>query len=112
MNNKTPPNTAALDSLKNQGYKLIVNHYRRVAVKNLEDNGWTISLIPDFEWRKYFHTNFYDLPEEKGGATELTLLRGEEKIVVRVDCYIKDSFSRRLGVKAALDKLKKLYDIN
>lgn len=110
--NKQPPNTAALNILKAQGYKVIINHYRRVSIKNLEDNGWTIALIPDFEWRQYFYTNFYDLPEEKGGATELTLIRGEEKIVVRVDCYIKDSFCRRLGVFECLRKLKQLYNIN
>lgn len=109
---KTPPsNKLALESLKSQGYKVIINHYRRVPIKNIENNGWTVSLTADFEWRQFLHTGFYDLPEEKGGATILTLIRGEEKIIVRADCYIHDSFCRRLGAKAALDKLKKLYNI-
>ena len=46
-----------------------------------------------------------------GGATELELTRGEEKIVVRADCYAKDRFNRKLGVKFALSKLENLYGI-
>ncbi len=109
--NKTLTNTAALNILKSQGFKVVINHYRRCPTFNIQESKWEINLIPDFEWRKYLFTGCYGLPGEKGGATILTLLRGEEKITVRADCYIKDRFCRRAGVKAALDKLQKLYNI-
>lgn len=109
--NKTPTNTAALNVLKSQGFKVIINHHRRCPTFNIKENKWEINLIPDFEWRKYLFTNYYDLPEEKGGATILTLLRGEEKITVRTDCYIKDRFCRRLGVFECLKKLENLYGV-
>jgi len=110
--NKPPPNTTSLNSLKSQGYKVIINHCRRVWGYDYIEAKWGVRLVPDSEWRvACFNNGFYKLPEEKGGATILTLIRGEEKIIVRADCYIKDSFCRRQGVLATLNKLEKLYGI-
>ncbi len=107
MNTKTPPNTAALKSLKNQGYSLKITHYRRKKWKDKFE-----PLIADKTIRKLknsFPEFGYHLFSERGGATVLELQKGEEKITVRADCYHKDSFSKRAGVKACLERLEKLH---
>jgi hypothetical protein len=106
---KIEPNTAALQNLKSQGYKVSVKHFRR---KKWQDK--FEPLLADKKIREAikFHGGIcYSHFSERGGATELELRRGEDKIVVRADCYAKDHFCKRLGTRAALDKLKKLYDI-
>lgn len=109
-NKKTPTNTESLIRLKNQGFDVKIKHYRMVTQRD-DNMGWKAKLTPDFEWRENINTGYYDLPNEKGGATDLILIRGEEKIVVRASCYAKDHFCRRVGVLEALKKLKKLHGI-
>lgn len=113
MNTRPPSNKPILDKLKNDGYRIKIEHFRRVPVRplNPDATAWSKQVIPDREWREFLFTNNYDLPDENGGATELTLERGEEKIVVRADCYYKDRFCRRVGVREALKKLESLYGI-
>ena len=111
MNTRPPSNAAAIKSLEDQGYNVRIQHFRRVPIFQIENSKWEKKVIPDFEWRKYLFTNYYDLPDENGGATEITLKRGEEKIVVRADCYVKDRFCRRIGVSYAMKKLESLYGI-
>lgn len=116
MNQKTPPNTAALKSLKNQGYSLKITHYRRKKWKDKQE-----PLMADKQIREavsWMPRNLpkgegfgYHLFSERGGATVLELQKGEEKITVRADCYHKDSFSKRAGVKACLERLEKLHAI-
>ncbi len=116
MNQKTPPNTAALKSIKNQGYSVKITHYRRKKWKDKFE-----PLLSDKKIREGMSfNNFKLLPEmnfgyhlfsERGGATVLELQKGEEKITVRADCYHKDSFSKRAGVKACLERLEKLHAI-
>lgn len=116
---KTPTNTTALNSLKSQGWNVNIFHWRL-----LKKNAYVLHssrqgmMIRDKDYRETLN-NFDDRSalwntevSHFGGATEIILERGEEKIIVRADCYVKDRFSRRLGVRAALDKLKKLYDIS
>lgn len=116
MNQKTPSNTAALKSLKSQGFSLKITHYRRKKWKDKQE-----PLMADKEIREGITWNprflskgegfGYHLFSERGGATELELKRGEEIIKVRADCYVKDSFSKRAGVKACLERLEKLHNI-
>lgn len=111
MNTRPPSNAAAIKSLKDQGFGIKIHHYRRVPVFQIEESKWGKEVVPDFEWRKFLFTGYYDLPDENGGATELILEKGEVKIVVRADCYYKDRFCRRVGVSYALKKLESLYGI-
>lgn len=112
--NKTPTNTAALNNLKSQGWEVDVTHWRHL------NKGFYIeaALIKDKDFRDglegFSRKHYYWNTEVShfGGATVLELIRGEEKITVRADCYIKDRFNRKLGVRAALDKLQKLYNIS
>ena len=112
MNTKTPPNTAALKSLKNQGFKISIVHYRRKKWKDKFE-----PLLSDKKIREAMSWNIaegafgYHLFSERGGATVLELKRGEEEIKVRADCYVKDSFSKREGVKQCLERLEKLHGI-
>lgn len=85
MNTRPPSNAAAIQSLKDN----------RDSLQNL--------FNPSYYWREEI-SHF-------GGATELILQKGEEKIVVRADCYAKDRFARRLGVREALKKLENLFGI-
>ncbi len=111
MKNKRPPtNTEALQRLNNKGYHVKIQHYRMVP--HLDDwMGWMSKLTPDNEWRKFIDSGYYDLPDENGGASEIILDDGEQKIVTRATCYHKDRFCRRLGVSAVLKKLKELHSI-
>lgn len=112
MKNKTPTNAATLNNLKDQGWEIYITHYRRPN-KGMFD----AKLVRDKDYReslpkgKFAHVYWQEEISHFGGATELQLTRGEEKITVRADCYAKDRFSRRVGVKFALDKLKSLYNI-
>lgn len=109
MNTKTPPNTAAINSLKQQGWSLKIKHFRRKAFKDK-----TEPLIADSTIRALkdiFPDISYGIVSQTGGATEIVLEKGEQKIIVRADCYARDHFCKRLGTRAALDKLKKLYNI-
>lgn len=108
MNTKTPPNTVALKSLKNQGFSVKISHFRR--------KKWKDKLEPLMSDRKIresmsFGGINYQHFSERGGATVLELKRGEEEIKVRADCYVKDSFSKREGVKQCLTRLEKLHSI-
>ena len=117
MNTRPPSNATAIQSLKDQNWSVKIQHYRRVPTlpkkdikKDIGKVGvkFNIKTMPDYEWRSsYFHYQ----PLENGGATEINLVRGEEKIIVRADCYAKDRFCRRLGVSAVLGKLENLYGI-
>lgn len=109
MNQKTPPNTAAIKSLKQQGYSLKIKHFRRKAFKDKEEPLIADSTIRSL--KKVFPDISYGIVSQTGGATELVLEKGEQKIVVRADCYARDHFSKRLGVRAALDRLKNLHNI-
>lgn len=116
--NKTPTNTAALNSLKSQGWNVNIVHWRHLHKGAfVECDGRQGLLIKDKDYRETLKDmpdkfEFWDIEVSHfGGATEIILVRGEEKIVVRADCYVKDRFSRRLGVKAALNKLENLYGI-
>jgi hypothetical protein len=108
-NTKPAPNTAALQNLKSQGYKVSVKHMRRKKWKDKLE-----PLISDRAIRENIKRGGfgYEMVSERGGATELELQKGEEKIVIRADCYVGDAFCKKIGVFVALDKLKKLYDIN
>ena len=117
MNTKTPPNTAALKSLKNQGFSVKINHFRRKKWKDKFE-----PLLSDKKIREAMsfykgepmlatYSFGYHLFSERGGATVLELKRGEEQIKVRADCYVKDSFSKREGVKQCLERLEKLHGI-
>lgn len=116
MNQKTPPNTAALKSLKNQGFSLKITHYRRKKWKDKQEPLMADKKIREAaSWNcvnRFHDKGFgYHLFSERGGATVLELQKGEEKITVRADCYHKDSFSKRAGVKACLERLEKLHAI-
>lgn len=112
MNTKTPPNTAAIKSLKNQGFKIKINHFRRKKWKDKFE-----PLLSDKKIREAMSWNIgegafgYHLFSERGGATILELKRGEEEIKVRADCYHKDGFSKRQGVLQCLKRLEKLHNI-
>ena len=113
MNTRPPSNVAAIQSLKDQNWTVKIQHYRRPNKGFYENN-----LVKDREFRdslrNLFDQRFYWREEIShfGGATELILQKGEEKIVVRADCYVKDRFARRLGVREALKKLESLYGIH
>lgn len=109
MNTKTPPNTAAIKSLKQQGFQIKINHYRRKKWKDKFE-----PLLADKKIReaiKFRGGICYSHFSECGGATEIELNRGEETIKVRADCYAKDHFSKREGVKQCLARLEKLHNI-
>lgn len=103
MNKKTPPNTAAIKSLKNQGFSVKITHWRKKGWKDREE-----PLVLDKSVRL---TKNYHIVSHFGGATTILLKRGEEEIAVRADCYVKDRFDKRRGIKAALDRLEKLHNI-
>lgn len=109
MNTKTPPNTAAINSLKQQGFSVKISHYRRKAFKDKEQ-----PLIADSTIRALkdiFPDISYGIVSQTGGATEIVLEKGEQKIIVRADCYAKDHFCKRLGVFHCLKRLTHLHDI-
>lgn len=116
MNQKTPPNTAALKSLKNQNFKIKITHYRRKKWKDKLE-----PLMADKKIREAINWMPRNLPKEegfgyhlfseRGGATVLELQKGEEIITVRADCYVRDSFSKKEGVKQCLARLEKLHGI-
>lgn len=118
--NKTPTNTAALNSLKDQGWKVDVMHYRRLNEGAYFPYEYEIRkgrIVKDSVYRQSIQ-GFSDKPDfwreeisHFGGATVLELTRSEEKIIVRADCYVKDRFNRKLGVSACLKKLENLYGI-
>lgn len=102
-NTKTPPNTAAIKALKNQGFSVKITHWRKKLWKDKKQ-----PLIPDKSVRA---TKNYHIVSHFGGATTLFLKKGDEEITVRADCYAKDRFDKRQGIKAALDRLEKLHNI-
>ena len=108
MNQKTPPNTPALKALQNQGFQISIKHFRRKLWKDKKEQ-----LLADKAIRENIkHGGFgYEMISERGGATELSLTKGDETIKVRADCYHKDSFCKRQGVKICLDRLEKLHNI-
>lgn len=108
MNTKTPPNTQSIKNLKSQNFEVKITHFRRKRWKDKAE-----PLVADKAIRENIKRGGYgyEIVSERGGATELELKRGEETIYVRADCYVKDPFSKRLGVRAALDRLKKLHNI-
>lgn len=118
--NKTPTNTTALNALKSQGWKVNVTHYRHLNDEAYFPYEYEIGkgrVVKDSVYRQSIQ-GFVDKPNfwreeisHFGGATTLELTRGEEKITVRADCYIKDRFARKLGVSACLKKLENLYGI-
>jgi len=103
MNNKTPPNTAAIKSLKNQGFQIKITHWRKKTWKDKEQ-----PLVLDKAVRA---TKNYNIVSHHGGATEIFLKKGEQEIKVRADCYHRDSFCKRLGVLECLKRLEKLHNI-
>lgn len=116
MKNKRPPsNTESLIRLKDQGYSARIEHFR-IAVHPLEDEPL---LVHDKTWRQPIklkgklgdnYTVFVE-PRQTGGATKMTLEKGEEKIVVQAFCNDNDHFARRTGVLECLKKLERLHDI-
>lgn len=115
---RPPANKPALDNLKSQGYHLTVTHYRSDKRKNLLKDqyirtfaDWPPPHVKSEYERKQYHREIWNAVSQFGGATELHLVKGDQNITVRVECYAKDRFSRRLGVRAALNKLKALYNI-
>ena len=108
MNKKTPPNTAAIKNLKSQGFHVTIRHYRKKLWKDKKE-----PLLLDKSIREnQKHGGFgYEMISQRGGASEIELQRGEEIIKVRADCYHKDSFCKRQGVKICLDRLEKLHNI-
>jgi hypothetical protein len=109
MNTRPKPNTAAIKNLKDQGFSVKIIHYRRKKWKDKLE-----PLIQDRAIRENIKRGGfgYEMVSERGGSTEICLTRGEEKIVIRADCYVGDAFCKKIGTRVALDKLKKLYDIN
>lgn len=118
MNKKTkrpPSNTESLIRLKDQGFLAKIEHFR-MAVHPLEDGP---ILVRDKIWRQPIklkgklgdnYTVFVE-PRQTGGATTMTLTKGEEKIVIRAFCNEKDRFTRRTGVAECLKKLERLHNI-
>ena len=106
--NKTPPNTLALQALEDKGYVVKIQHYRKVVDWDSFSSKEEI-IVPDPVWRR--NKMQYGEPNIHGGKTELTIIRGEEKITVAALCSDKDNFSRRLGVRIALGRLEKLLNI-
>jgi hypothetical protein len=95
---RPPSNTESLIRLKDQGFSAKIEHYR-VAVHPQEDFE---RLVPDYLWRKPIkmkgilgdtYTVFVE-PRQMGGATKLSLTRGEEQIVVQAFCNEKDRFAQ------------------
>lgn len=110
MNKKAPSNANSLDFYKSQGFTVQIKHFRRVYMYTSNSPKWKYHIVPDSLWRSKVEETYYmEYPDEKGGATELTLTRGNEEYKVRSDCYVKDSFCRRLGVRACLDKLDNIF---
>ena len=122
-NKKTPTNTESLINLNRQGYRVKVRHLRKVKALSINEDGLFVYKVDPVlhsdsvvrEVIKEADVEKGEIPYfkyvENGGATELELRNGEEKIVVRATCYIKDKFCRRLGVKQCLEKLKELHNI-
>lgn len=109
MNTRPPSNAAAIQSLKDQGFDVKINHYRQVLnVRNIHELRVRYEIVPDYDWRLDPH-NLWLM--DNGGATTLKLTRGTEQYEIRANCYHKDRFCRRIGVKYCLDKLAEQYDI-
>lgn len=107
VSKKAPKNDAALKSLKEQGYHVKIEHFRRKK---------TGALVPDKELRVFstyiFDENTYErVASEKGGATKMILVKDNNEIEIISTCYWKDRFCRKHGVKACLDKLEKDHNI-
>ncbi len=113
---RPPSNTESLIRLKDQQYNVRIEHFR-LTVHPLETEP---KLVHDSLWRKPLkvknslsgdiYTVFVE-PRQMGGATIMTLTKGEEKITVQSVCNEKDHFARRIGVSECLNKLKKLHNI-
>lgn len=120
-NKKTPTNTEALIKLKNQGFQIRIQHLRKVKTLDIGEDGlYCYKVDPVLHNDSYVRKVNKDVADDEipyfkylpeGGATEIILDNGEEKITVRATCYAKDRFSRRVGVATALAKLEKLYNI-
>jgi hypothetical protein len=102
VSKKAPKNDASLKSLKDQGYHIRIEHFR----KDYEDE-----LVPDIDLRceigmyEHYGIKLY------GGATKMTLIKDDMKVEVLSNCYWKDRFCRKYGVKACLEKLEKEHNI-
>lgn len=109
MNTKPAPNTAAINSLKQHGFKVSINHWRKKLWKDKKE-----PLIADKAVRENQKMGGfgYEMVSQNGGATILELKRGEEEIKVRSDCYAKDAFCKRTGVSVCLTRLKDILDFN
>jgi hypothetical protein len=110
VSKKAPKNDAALKSLKDQGYHVKIEHFRR---------NYFNELVPDkvcsdkFGWLLINVWNLcyaFDVTLT-GGATKMILVKDENKIEIVSTCYWKDRFCRKHGVKACLEKLEKDYNI-
>ena len=105
VSKKAPKNDAALKSLKNQGFHVKIEHFRRDFVGE---------IIPDSDIRIVDGVNeliyLYEI-DLRGGATKMILVKDNNEIEVVSTCYWKDRFCRKHGVKACLDKLEKDYNI-
>lgn len=108
MNTKTPPNTDAIKNLKSQGFHVTIRHYRKKLWKDKEE-----PLLLDKSIREnQKHGGFgYEMISQRGGATEMIVEKEDQKVTVRADCYVRDSFCKRQGVKICLDRLEKLHNI-
>lgn len=105
VSKKAPKNDAALKSLKNQGYHVKIEHFRR------DFDG---EIIPDRDIRIVDGINdvIYEFEINlRGGATKMILVKDDNKIEIVSTCYWKDRFCRKHGVKACLEKLEKEYNI-
>ncbi len=120
-NTRPPTNTESLIRLKNQNFSVRITHFRKVKSLDIDDDGlYVYKVDPILHHDSYVRKVNKETPEDEipyfkylpsGGATELELLNGEEKIIVRATCYAKDKFARRIGVANCLKKLKELYNI-
>jgi len=105
---KTPTNTESLIRLKDQGYRVIIRHLRKVKSLDINEDGLFVykvspTLHSDSFVRDVIKEAYPEAGEipyfkyvENGGATILELRNGEEKITVQATCYAKDNFCKRL----------------
>lgn len=116
--NKVAPNKPILEALKAEGWEIEINHYRQVfdaltgKVVTVKDSEWRAKkeIVYDFLGISGQDVYRYSVPHEFGGATTMKLKRGEEEVTVRAECYVKDNFCRRHGVKVCLERAFKIIN--
>lgn len=102
--------TAKIEQLQEQGYTVKVSHRRptmleeglisrdymtRYKIKGLRELGYPAEFVP------------------RGGATRVTILRGDETVAEGfARCSKRDNYSRRMGLQIALGRALKEAGLN